>query len=141
MPVPSTQSESTPQGESIAGAPKPNRAARRHPPEPETGPTDLPETALAKKRAAGVERVLRLPEVKVRTGLSRSTLYELIARHEFPRPFPISPRAVGFLESEIIGWIEDRAATRRTSAMPVGIADRAEQRTPERVKPRTKATA
>lgn len=52
--------------------------------------------------------ILRLPQVKVRVGLSRSAIYQKISRQEFPRPVQLGARAVGWLESEIEGWIEER---------------------------------
>lgn len=58
------------------------------------------------------EKFLRLPEVKVRTGLSRSTIYALIGQSKFPRHIPLGLRCVGWLESEIDAWIEVRAASR-----------------------------
>lgn len=51
---------------------------------------------------------LRLPQVKARTGLSRSSLYAKISRGEFPPPVNLGARAVGWLESEIDEWISDR---------------------------------
>lgn len=59
------------------------------------------------------EKFLRLPEVKTRTGLSRSTIYALIGQSKFPRHIPLGLRCVGWLESEIDAWIETRAASRR----------------------------
>jgi prophage regulatory protein len=58
--------------------------------------------------------VLRLPSVKERTGLSRSTLYLRIAAGSFPAPISLGGRAVGWLESEVEGWIAGRIAERRT---------------------------
>lgn len=52
--------------------------------------------------------VLRLPEVIVRTGLKRSSIYLRINRGEF-RPLRLGPRAIGFLESEIDAWIAARS--------------------------------
>ena len=60
------------------------------------------------------QRFIRLPEVKNLTGLSRSTIYCLIGNGTFPRQIPIGGcRAVGWLESEIQGWIAERIAKRR----------------------------
>ena len=54
------------------------------------------------------QRILRLPEVKSKTGLGRSTIYVLMANGEFPRSIRIGARAVGWLESDIDQWIETR---------------------------------
>lgn len=62
---------------------------------------------------AQAPRLLRLPEVKARTGLSRSHIYTMEQRGEFPRRVKIcSARASGWLESEISAWIESRVAER-----------------------------
>jgi len=54
------------------------------------------------------ESFIRLTEVKKRTGLSRSTIYERIKSHTFPEPVSLGARAIGFVESEISAWIEQR---------------------------------
>jgi prophage regulatory protein len=59
------------------------------------------------------ERFLRLPEVKLRTGLRRSTIYEEISKGVFPRPVSLGMRCVGWLESEIESWIMARIQKRR----------------------------
>ena len=68
--------------------------------------------------------ILRLPAVKARTGLSRSSIYSKIASGEFPVPIRLGgaqSRAVGFLESEIDDWLSRRARTRVSpSPRPVG---------------------
>jgi prophage regulatory protein len=53
--------------------------------------------------------ILRLPTVKGRTGLSRSTIYLRVADGSFPRPVSIGSRAIGWLESDIEAWIMHRA--------------------------------
>lgn len=52
--------------------------------------------------------ILRLPEVKMRVGLSRSAIYLAVSRKEFPRPVQLGARAVGWLESEVEDWIRER---------------------------------
>ena len=52
--------------------------------------------------------ILRLPEVKARTGLSRSTIYLRIAEGNFPTPIPLGGRAVGWIEDEIQQWLEQQ---------------------------------
>jgi prophage regulatory protein len=60
--------------------------------------------------------ILRRPEVERRTGLSRSTIYALIAARKFPKPVQLGPRAVGWLEDEVAAWIGGRAAQRGEGA-------------------------
>ena len=61
-------------------------------------------------------KILRLPEIKNRTGLSRSTIYQRIARGVFPSPVSLGDRAVGWIESEIDSWIEERINTSRQNS-------------------------
>jgi prophage regulatory protein len=60
------------------------------------------------KEKAMANTILRLPAVKTRVGLSRSTIYLAISRAEFPRPVQLGARSVGWLESEIENWICER---------------------------------
>jgi len=52
--------------------------------------------------------ILRLPAVKARTGLSRSTIYLRISKNEFPAPISLGGRAVGWVESDIDNWLEEK---------------------------------
>ncbi len=56
------------------------------------------------------ERLLRLPEVVLRTGLSRSSIYARIATHQFPAPVSLGARAVGWPSSLVDTWIGERIA-------------------------------
>ena len=49
--------------------------------------------------------LLRLPKVKAKTGMSRSAIYARSAAGTFPKPIQIGPRTVGWLESEVDGFI------------------------------------
>jgi prophage regulatory protein len=58
-----------------------------------------------------VDRILRRREVTQITGLSRSGLYDLIAKNQFPRPVKLGLRAVGWRRSEIVSWIDSRSTS------------------------------
>ncbi|WP_434620186.1 helix-turn-helix transcriptional regulator [Tabrizicola sp. M-4] len=58
------------------------------------------------------ETILRRPAVQNVTGLSRSTIYAMMAAGSFPKPIPLGLRAVGWAESEINAWLEARKAKR-----------------------------
>lgn len=61
-------------------------------------------------------RILRLPEVMTRTGLSRSTIYLRISQGNFPKPVNLGTRAVGWIEEEIQEWLQLQIeASRRES--------------------------
>ena len=55
-----------------------------------------------------VPRILRRQLVESQTGLSRSKIYDLITRDEFPRPIKIGARAVGWVEADIAAWINEK---------------------------------
>ncbi|MDE2773224.1 MAG: AlpA family transcriptional regulator [Gemmatimonadota bacterium] len=61
-------------------------------------------------------RVLRLPQVLARTGLSRSSIYLRVADGTFPRPVRLGKRAIGWIESEIDQWIRAQIAASRGGA-------------------------
>jgi prophage regulatory protein len=51
-------------------------------------------------------KLLRFATVHERTGLSRSTIWRLEHRGQFPRHRPISANAVAWVESEVAAWIQ-----------------------------------
>jgi prophage regulatory protein len=54
-------------------------------------------------------KILRLNNVKEITGLSRSSIYLMIKRNEFPKNISLNNyRAVGWLDEDIQNWIENR---------------------------------
>jgi prophage regulatory protein len=70
------------------------------------------QRAMATLKASGTHRVWRLPEVEMATGLTRTSIYEGIEEGTFPPPIPLGERAVGWLEEEIMCWLEERIAER-----------------------------
>ena len=61
--------------------------------------------------------ILRLPNVKASTGLSRSTIYLRISQGTFPKPVKLGGRAVGWVQTEIQEWLQRQIeASRRTVA-------------------------
>ena len=63
-----------------------------------------------------VTSILRLPAVKARTGLSRSTIYLRVAEGTFPKPVSLGGRAVGWVEAEIQQWLEQQIEASRKAA-------------------------
>lgn len=53
-------------------------------------------------------RFIRLHAVRDRTGLSRSTIWRLERRGDFPKHRRISLNAVGWLECEVDQWVLSR---------------------------------
>lgn len=61
--------------------------------------------------------ILRIAEVRRKTGLSKSTIY---ADRHFPKPIQLtsSGKAVGWLESEVVEWMNARVAATRNRVQP-----------------------
>lgn len=59
---------------------------------------------------------LRLPEVKAMTGLSKTSIYELIRDKSFPAPVRLGPRAVAWVRSEVRQWAVERVQASRSAA-------------------------
>jgi prophage regulatory protein len=55
--------------------------------------------------------VLRMPSVVARTGLGRSTIYRLMAAHEFPQAVRLTSRAVGWRAADLDRWCESRSTS------------------------------
>ena len=52
--------------------------------------------------------LLRLYDVRRRTGLSRSALYRLIAAGQFPRPIQLTERTSAWPDHVVQAWIEEK---------------------------------
>ena len=59
------------------------------------------------------QHILRLPTVKAITGLSRSTIYLRMSEGTFPEKISLGSRAVGWLETEIQDWLDERISVSR----------------------------
>jgi prophage regulatory protein len=58
-------------------------------------------------------KLLRLPQVKTITGLSKSSIYTRISEGTFPKQIPLGPRLVVWVESDIQKWITEQVAAAR----------------------------
>ncbi|MFM0205698.1 AlpA family phage regulatory protein [Paraburkholderia fungorum] len=61
----------------------------------------------------GVQTILRLRDVSRMTGLSRSTIYAAMAAGHFPRQIRLTERCVGWSDSEISDWLNERIQGRQ----------------------------
>lgn len=53
-------------------------------------------------------KILRLPEVRKQTGLSKSSIYSMMYKGLFPRNVKLGERAVGWRSDDIEQWINLR---------------------------------
>lgn len=60
--------------------------------------------------------LLRLPDVRQRTGLSKTQIYRLTRDGQFPIGIRISPRCTCWSSSEVDAWIRTRIADARQQA-------------------------
>jgi prophage regulatory protein len=65
-------------------------------------------------------RFVRLTEVMRMTGLRKTTIYQLQSDGEFPQRVQITANCVGWIESEVQNWLNERAGG-RPAAIPTGI--------------------
>lgn len=61
------------------------------------------------------KRVNRLPVVIYRTGLSRSTIYLYMSKGIFPASISLGLRSIGWIESDIDQWLEQRVAASKAA--------------------------
>ena len=52
-------------------------------------------------------RIIRLPEVMRRTGLSRSIVYQKMREGKFPKPAKLSKRINGWDAAKVDAWIDE----------------------------------
>ena len=53
-------------------------------------------------------RLLKIEEVLSLCAMSKSSLYKMIERGEFPRSVRIGHKSVAWRQSDIVNWLEDR---------------------------------
>ena len=58
------------------------------------------------------KRIVRLPQVREKTGLPTSTIYALIEQGLFPGQVKLGPRAAGWIEGEIDAWLDTKISQR-----------------------------
>lgn len=68
--------------------------------------------AKKSQKSGEADRFLRRPEVCKLTGLSVSSLYEMMSKGNFPKNVCISKRLVVWSEREVNSWMAARIASR-----------------------------
>lgn len=74
----------------------------------EAEPVPLEATPSWPQRGGSSVKLLRFPAVRERIALSRSTIWRLERRGEFPRHRRISANAVAWVDEEVMEWIRSR---------------------------------
>lgn len=65
------------------------------------------------------KKILRLPQLMSKTGLSRSTIYLLLKQGGMPKSINLGQRSVGWLESDIDDWIDNKISNSRKGGSDV----------------------
>ncbi|MGF1869698.1 helix-turn-helix transcriptional regulator [Photobacterium indicum] len=60
-------------------------------------------------------RIIRLPEVKEKTGLSRSSIYLRMSKGDFPQSISLGERAIGWVETDVEQWLDERIAASKAA--------------------------
>ena len=61
-----------------------------------------------------MNKFIRLNQVKEKTGLSRSSIYQFIKEGKFPAQVKLGQRAAAWVDSEVDDWINGRISNRKT---------------------------
>ena len=61
-------------------------------------------------------RILRLPEVASRLGVSHDTVRRMVRDGRFPPPLEIARRSIGWLEADLDVWLAERRRIANTHA-------------------------
>ena len=59
------------------------------------------------------KKILRMPAIQEKTGLSRTTIERLVRKGDFPQPVRLAASALGWFEHEVDAWLTERAAVSR----------------------------
>ena len=54
-------------------------------------------------------KALRIKQVVEKVTLSQSTIYAMIAKGKFPKPFELTPGRVAWIEADIDRWLAEKA--------------------------------
>ena len=58
------------------------------------------------------EKILRKPDIREQVKLSYATVYRLEREGKFPQRIQLGGNSVGWIESEVQGWIKQKASER-----------------------------
>ena len=67
-------------------------------------------------------RAIRIKEVIQKVSLSQSTIYAMIAKGKFPKPFELTPGRVAWIETDIDAWLAEKAGRSFAASVTVGVA-------------------
>lgn len=74
------------------------------------------QTAASSTPVQGLDQILRLPQVKLATGLGKSSIYNGVLNGTFPAPVALGARAIGWHQSSVESWLASRKPTSQKAA-------------------------
>jgi prophage regulatory protein len=79
---------------------------------------DLPDNSQKSGTVGSMDEVIlmRLPEARAITGLSKTTIYESIRERSFPPPVRLGSRVVAWVKSGVRQWAVERVRASRLVA-------------------------
>ena len=72
----------------------------------------------ATRPTAAHRRLIRLPDVIARTGLSKTTIWRGTRSGDFPKPVTLTRGTVGWVEDEVDRWIDAKIEARGALKAP-----------------------
>jgi prophage regulatory protein len=72
----------------------------------------IPEVGFLMNKQPRENRILRLPAVSEKVGLSKSAIRDRVKRRDFPTPVQLGERAIGFVADEVETWLVERMQCR-----------------------------
>jgi prophage regulatory protein len=67
---------------------------------------------MQESNSPNATRLIRLNQVKTRTGLSRSEIYRRVRSGNFPAPVKLGPQTTAWCAHEVTAWVQERLAER-----------------------------
>lgn len=61
---------------------------------------------------------LNIKQVAAKVALGQSTIYRLVAKGEFPKPFPLVGNRMAWVESDVEQWLAARVSAARQQTEP-----------------------
>lgn len=68
-------------------------------------------------------RAIRIKDVIQKVSLSQSTIYAMISRGTFPKPFELTPGRVAWIEDEIDSWLAEKSGRPIHSTIALRVVD------------------
>lgn len=65
-------------------------------------------------------RAIRIKEVIQKISLSQSTIYSMISKGAFPKPFELTPGRVAWIEDDVDCWLATKAGRAHEATTTVG---------------------